>query len=141
MGPVAAGASARCLLCHANDTRPAGFVATHGQAGPAHTVFAIDPASGSHFVSCDQCHSATLVDPKRANVEFEFAQANSDVCHLASGPGSVLAAHVALGAPITAPSAAGDPNNSNTCLGCHPNGGRAAGGDTDRHPDLPIASG
>src|SRR2546421_5844968 len=34
-------------------------------------------------------------DPKRANVEFDFAQANCDVCHLASGPGSVLAAHVA----------------------------------------------
>ncbi|TMB14212.1 MAG: hypothetical protein E6J65_23740, partial [Deltaproteobacteria bacterium] len=140
-GPVAAGASARCLLCHANDARSAGFVAKHGQAGPAQTVFAIDPASGSHFASCDQCHSATLVDPKRANVEFDFAQANCDVCHLATGPGSVLAAHVALGAPITAPYAAGDPNNSNACLGCHPNGGRAAGGVLYSHAYFPIDSG
>ncbi|TMA86768.1 MAG: hypothetical protein E6J63_15985, partial [Deltaproteobacteria bacterium] len=141
MGPVAAGASARCLLCHANDTRPAGFVATHGQAGPAQTVFAIDPASGSHFASCDQCHSATLVDPKRANVEFDFAQANCDVCHLASGPASVVAAHVALGAPVTAPYAAGDPNNSNACLGCHPNGGQAASSVLYSHAYFPIDSG
>src|SRR3989440_1805519 len=80
-------------------------------------------------------------DPKRANVEFDFAQANCDVCHLASGPGSVVAAHVALGAPITAPYAAGGPNNSNACLGCHPNGGRAAGGVLYSHAYFPIDSG
>src|SRR5438270_1214578 len=61
-GSVTAGASARCLLCHANDARHAGFVATHGQAGPAHAVFRIDANSGSHYTSCDQCHGSTLVD-------------------------------------------------------------------------------
>ena len=140
-GPVAAGASARCLLCHSNDARPAGFVAKHGQAGPAQTVFGIGPASGSHFTACDQCHSVKVVDPKRKNAEFDFARASCDMCHLASGPGSVVAAHQALGVPFTAPYAAGDPNNSSACLGCHPNGGRAPSSVPYTHVYFPVAAG
>jgi hypothetical protein len=140
-GPVAAGASARCLLCHSNDGRPAGFVAKHGQAGPAQTVFGIGPASGSHFTACDQCHSVKVVDPKRKNAEFDFARASCDLCHLPSGPGSVVAAHQALGVPISAPYAAGDPNNSSACLSCHPNGGRAPSSLPYTHVYFPVAPG
>src|ERR1700730_14981881 len=139
-GPVATGASARCLLCHGNDARPAGFVAKHGQAGPEHVVFGIDPASGSHFTACDQCHRARLGDPERANAELDLAGASCDVWHLPDGAGSILAAHQALGAPITTPYAAGDPSNSIACLSCHPDG-RAAQGNLPYHAGLfPIAS-
>ncbi|TMB22421.1 MAG: hypothetical protein E6J65_14610, partial [Deltaproteobacteria bacterium] len=140
-GSVTAGASARCLLCHANDARHAGFVATHGQAGPVHAVFRIDANSGSHYTSCDQCHGSTVVDPKRKNAEFDFAPARCDVCHAASGAGSVVAAHQALGVPITAPYVEGDPNNSTACLGCHPDGGGAAAGVAYTHSWFPVGPG
>ncbi len=138
IGPVGTGegASARCLLCHGNDARPAGFVLTHGEAGPARTVFRIDPTARSHFTSCDQCHTARLVDPRRVNAELDFAQASCDTCHLPTGPENIVAAHQAFGAPITVGYVAGNPNNSNACLGCHPDGGTAAG---FTHPWFPIS--
>jgi hypothetical protein len=130
-GPVGSGsgASASCVKCHGGDARPAGFVAVHGQASTATggVVFAIDSTSKSHFASCDQCHTATRTDPNRKNPEFDFAQASCDACHAPSGTSSVLTAHTAFGAAVTAPYVAGDPNNASACLGCHPGGGSATG--------------
>ena len=137
-GPVGTGdgASARCVLCHANDARSQGFVFTHGQAGPAATVFNIDATSGSHFTSCDQCHAAKLIDPNRKNSEFDFTQASCDSCHLPAGPNSIVDEHNAFGVTISSPYAAGNLNNSNACLGCHPDGGAAAG---FSHPLFPVS--
>src|SRR5207253_939265 len=112
-----------------------------GQAGPVHAVCRIDANSGSHYTSCDQCHGSTVVDPKRKNAEFDFAPARCDVCHAASGAGSVVAAHQALGVPITAPYVEGDPNNSTACLGCHPDGGGAAAGVAYTHSWFPVGPG
>lgn len=130
------GASAQCMKCHGGDTHGAGSVAAHGQAGPAHAVFSIDPSNANHFVSCDQCHTSTSIPPGRKNPEFNFNDASCDLCHAANGPGSVLTTHEGFGAPIAGPYAVGDPNNSSACLGCHPNGGAAA---NFSHAWFPIA--
>jgi hypothetical protein len=132
------GASAQCLKCHGGDALPAGFVAGHGQAGPAHAIFGIDSANRNHFVSCDQCHTATLTPRNRKNSEFDFGLASCDTCHAASGPGSILTAHAAFGTPIPGSYPGGDPNNSSACLGCHPDGGKTA---NFRHLWFPIGQG
>jgi hypothetical protein len=133
-----AGESAKCLKCHAGDTRQGGFVATHGQASAAtgHAVFPI--ASGGHFVSCDQCHTATLTDPKRKNAEFDFTRSSCDICHAASGTASVIDDHTAFGVPIQGTYTAGDPNNASACLTCHQTG-QSAG--NFAHKWFPIGSG
>ena len=120
-GPVSAGPSARCLSCHAVDARPGGFVAQHGLAGPAAAVFNIRTYP-PHFVSCEKCHTATKTDPSLKNPETDFAKASCDACHAASGADSIATQHQGFNAPITVAYNAGAPNNSASCLSCHPNG-------------------
>jgi hypothetical protein len=137
-GPVGTGSgvSAQCVKCHAGDSRGGGFVASHAQAGPAHVVFGINSSNTNHFVSCDQCHTASKTPAGRQNPEFDFGLASCDKCHPAGGTGSVIASHAGFGFPIPGSYSVGDPNNSSACLGCHPNGGMAG---NFNHVWFPVA--
>ena len=140
-GPVGSGggASAKCVLCHSADAHRAGTVANHGKASAAtgNAVFDIGAGNANHFVSCDQCHTATTTSAGRLNPEQDFTRASCDACHAATGASSIAAEHAGFGQPLTRPFNAGDPNNSLSCLTCHPTGGAA----NFDHVWFPIAAG
>lgn len=141
-GPVGTGAgeSANCLKCHAADAQKKDFVAAHGAASAktGGVVFAIDAANKNHFVSCDQCHLATVTNPNRKNPEFDFANnARCDLCHV---PATIIAVHAQFQPAVAIDPAkytANNSDNASQCLSCHANGGRSA---NFTHAFFPIAA-
>src|SRR5207253_2861061 len=68
-GPLPAGETANCLLCHSNGALQR--VATHGQNPSLPEGFLI--GRGGHFQSCEQCHTSRTTDPARRNPQIDFA--------------------------------------------------------------------
>jgi len=127
IGAAPGGGTANCLLCHAMGELQR--VATHAQTPAQVAGFPI--ASGNHFQSCEQCHTALKTDPRLKNAELDFAAANCANCHTEER-GSLNTKHAAFGVDLTNP-----PATTATCLGCHSSGETAPG---FNHPGFPIAS-
>jgi len=126
-GAAPGGATASCLLCHGLGGLQR--VATHAQATAQPAGFPI--ASGNHFQSCEQCHTATKTDPSLTNPQLDFAAASCANCH-SQAKDSTNSKHAAFGVDL-----ATMPATTATCLGCHSNGGMAT---SFSHPSFPTTS-
>ena len=127
-GPLPAGETANCLLCHSNGTLQR--VATHGQNPALPGGFLV--ARGNHFQSCEQCHTSRMTDPARMNPEIDFAAASCANCHT-QALDLINTKHTTFSVNLTSP-----PATTATCLSCHPDGGTVA---NFQHPSFPVASG
>jgi len=126
IGGAPGGGTAKCLLCHSMGQLQR--VAMHARTPAQLAGFPI--ASGNHFHSCEQCHTARKTDPRLRNVELDFATANCANCHTQER-GSLITKHAAFGVILT------NPPTTATCLSCH-SSGETVGGFT--HPLFPVAS-